>query len=509
MSDNSTGQFYSSPASIELKAMKRTTYSLRTVTNACGYGAVSGETTIGVKPVLSLYRTAYTDDCVGATVPVTYSAQGDFGPDNRLTLELTTLQGVALRTLVQLPNSSGQTRVTVPGDVPPGTYYFSLRASNPSTEVTSPIYLTIKVPPVVTLTGSTTINPGQTVYLSLRNEKASSLYSNESVAYRLSDGTTGSISLSGNQSTALRVSPSQTTTYNLVSISGSCGAGTARGSATVIVNPVRENSVTTGSLERTRYCTGDKMTVPFTTSGVFSPANQFQVQLIDSTGKAIRMLSAATATSPLSVTLPDDLLSAGGYRLRVVATDANINSGASPAPLQIYRRAMAFFDSTTYFRQPGRPTSLTIRFDGQGPWYYTINSDLGGLFSGTSETNPLSFTPFKEGNLYTLISVRNETCGTGAITTPASTRVELLTANETALSIGVWPNPTSDIIQLSLPSVLGNVTLQLTDMTGRLLLKRSVKTTTDSLNLSPYPTGLYLLTLEINGQRNTYRLIKN
>ncbi|RAJ99982.1 putative secreted protein (Por secretion system target) [Larkinella arboricola] len=510
-SDNTVGQYYYSLYTLALTPTRATTYSIRAVTNACGYGQVSGEASVRVQPMLFIERVNpqyRSDACAGETITVSYRALGDFDAGTKLTIQLRDNQGKLIRDLGQPTGLIGQLRFSLPTDLSAGSYQINLQASTTSLLASSPVQLSIKTPPRVTLTGSTTINAGQSVYLSLRNEANNDVYQGEQVTYQLSDGTSGRVLMVGSQPTSLAVNPTQTTTYTIKTVSGVCGAGQARGSATVTVNPKQERSVNTADAAKWQFCTGEQVSVPYTTSGTFSATNQFQVQLLDSTGHLVSTLPSSSTVSPLQVTLPDDLPAGGGYRWRVTASDANTSSGAGPNPFQIYQRVRAAFDSASVVRQPGQPVSLTLRFEGPGPWYYTISGNPG-TFYGAATSNPLLIIPPIESNLYTLISVGNALCGNGVVGTPSSVKVELLTAVDPALRVSVGPNPTRDQVHINLPSAPRFMTLQVTDLSGRTLLAKQVKTAPTWLSLASLPAGTYLLSVEVNQQRSTYRLIRN
>ncbi|MFD1143004.1 T9SS type A sorting domain-containing protein [Larkinella insperata] len=510
-SDNTAGQYYYSPYTLDLTPTRATTYTIQAVTNACGYGTVSGEASVRVQPMLFIERVDpqyRSDACAGETITVSYRALGDFEAGTQLTIQLKDNQGKLIRNLGQPTGLIGQLRFSLPTDLAAGNYQVNIQASTTALVSSSPVHLFVKTPPRVTLSGSTTINAGQSVYLSLRNEGNRDQYLGEPIAYGLSNGASGQVTLFGSQSASLAVNPVQTTTYTLTSVSGSCGAGQARGSATVTVNPKQERSVNTENVPKLQFCTGESVSVPYTTSGTFSATNQFQVQLLDSTGRLVSTLPSSTTVSPLQITLPDDLPAGGGYRFRVTASDANTSSGAGPNPFQMNQRVRAAFDSAMLVRQPGQPVILTLRFEGPGPWSYTISSNPG-VFYGLATTNPMRILPPIESNLYTLVNVSNALCGNGAVMAPASVKVELLTAVDPALQVSVGPNPTHDQVHINLPSAPGSMTIRVTDLSGRTWLTKQVKTAPTWLSLASFPVGTYLLSVEVNQQRSTYRLIRN
>ena len=92
---------------------------------------------------------------------------------------------------------------------------------------------------------------------------------------------------------------------------------------------------------------------------------------------------------------------------------------------------------------------------------------------------------------------------------PQALSVEEETFNDNDLI--VFPNPTTDIINVKVKGHLEVTNIQLTDMLGRTLINRSVDTHNDDiiLNLSPYPKGMYLLSVMINGNAITKKVILN
>ena len=66
-----------------------------------------------------------------------------------------------------------------------------------------------------------------------------------------------------------------------------------------------------------------------------------------------------------------------------------------------------------------------------------------------------------------------------------------------ASEVRIMPNPASSFTQVHLPvNILQNTELTLRDMTGRTLLQRQATSTMESLDLSAYPSGTYLLQIQ-------------
>lgn len=81
----------------------------------------------------------------------------------------------------------------------------------------------------------------------------------------------------------------------------------------------------------------------------------------------------------------------------------------------------------------------------------------------------------------------------------------------TQQSVSVGPNPTTGIlrIRLSRREETDNCHLLLSDLSGKTLIERDMETYETSLNLTPFPDGLYLLSVELNGVQQSYKIIKN
>jgi len=78
-------------------------------------------------------------------------------------------------------------------------------------------------------------------------------------------------------------------------------------------------------------------------------------------------------------------------------------------------------------------------------------------------------------------------------------------------SISVSPNPTNGLLNICLSRWDNDYTchLLLSDLSGKTLIERDMETYETSLNLTPFPDGLYLLSVELNGVQQSYKIIKN
>lgn len=76
--------------------------------------------------------------------------------------------------------------------------------------------------------------------------------------------------------------------------------------------------------------------------------------------------------------------------------------------------------------------------------------------------------------------------------------------------IGVWPNPTQDLVRLTLPQVAGEVRCTVRDLTGRVVLVQPMARTAHFVvDLAPMASGTYLFTIEADGLRRSVRVVKH
>ena len=74
--------------------------------------------------------------------------------------------------------------------------------------------------------------------------------------------------------------------------------------------------------------------------------------------------------------------------------------------------------------------------------------------------------------------------------------------------VRIYPNPTDDAVTLEFKAQ-GVYHLSLADMTGKVLLRQTVKDQIVRINLSNYPADVYLLTIDDGVSKSTTRIVKN
>lgn len=509
-SDGQRQTYSSSPGLRYIMPITKTTYSIQTLTNACGYGTTTGMVTASVKPTLSLSTTGYFF-CTGAKIPVVYAAQGEFGPDNQLKIGLTDSPGSStVRWLDSTAVARGNLLLSLPGSLTPGTYYLRMTSTNPAQTITTSFQLATT--PVVTLGGSAVVNPQQSATIRLIFGHPAS--DGNPVRYTLSTGATGTYTYFSGP-IDLVVQPAQTTTYRLTSVSNNCGAGQGLGSATITVNPLTDNQITTRDAQlrtgATGLCASDTILVPFDSKGAFSAANRFTVQLSDSTGGRFTDITTFGVVSPLRALVPTGLPRSNFYRVRVTASDNGVSSASNPTPLAMRYSATAAFESASVVFEPGKSTKLRINLTGDAPWSVQIGNEFNpvSVLNAFSSPYVIDLTPTAASTTYKLYRVSNG-CGVGKLADPFVTQVGVLTATEPIAFpfFSVYPNPTTGRLQVRRSGPGQPYQLELMDLNGRVLLRKSVTGESSEHDLSLLPGGVYLMRLEAGEHSATYRVFR-
>jgi hypothetical protein len=87
-------------------------------------------------------------------------------------------------------------------------------------------------------------------------------------------------------------------------------------------------------------------------------------------------------------------------------------------------------------------------------------------------------------------------------------------ANSGFDEVKLYPNPTSGLVGLEYNSeVASEVTVYVADITGRVMqivaTQAEIGYNYQELDVSDLPSGVYLITLEVNGERMNMRLLKD
>lgn len=498
---------YYSPYSYNVYPKKGQDYSLKSVYNACGYGTVSGAVSVKVKPSFSVQSNQYTI-CEGSDFTVNYDLKGDVDLANDyIRFELVESNSGRKTVLDSTKIVSGSRVLKIPSGLPNG--YYQIRGTVRSYNLNQALSVSVVTKADVVISGNTIINPGETAQLSLKNNSSS--YGE--ISYTLSNGATSTFYGSMGSGTIIRVTPSQTTTYTLVSAQNICGAGRVSGSATVEVNPPSDKTVSTTDWLTANYgsmCMGDTMSVYYTTKGNFTTGNVMTIQISDTTGRNFRNITTIGNSSPLRAPIPADLFIDKQYSIRVVASDAGSASGAYQSPRIARSKAKVSFASDVFFFENQGVAKLAINLEGSKPISYAVSTDAGQFsrYNIYNSKDTIAVTQVSPNLYYRITSVYNS-CGNGVIGSPSTVRVELITGEpEEEVAITLAPNPTSDFVYLKFATPVAR-TISLYSAQGVPLYQKSIRSNQEEVDLQRFSSGIYILTIENKGKTVSYKVIKN
>ncbi len=517
-SDEVAMQYYSEDAgSREVSPGRRTTYSLKAVTNGCGYGTVSGQVQVSVKPTLTL---RFADDdsetrrvCAGTTVVVMYRSRGEFSGTNQFQASMQ-LPDKSVRMLESSVTESGSLTVAIPATYAAGIYPIKITATDPSLSAVVQLY--VSTPPQMSIAGNTIVNAGQTAYLPIR--LLATLSNQEEIDITLSDGQRLNryAYTSPGEITYAAVTPTQTTTYTITTVRNNCGVGSATGMAQVIVNPAGAASISVTKVGLyqglTNACAGDTLMLTYDVTGTLPVGTSLIAQCSDSTGgNFVDLPTMTSGTNSVRGVIAATTAPGSGYRVRIRASNPTVAAGAYAYPLSIRTQPTARFSVPTILYDAGKPVQAVVLLGGEGPWSYRIETDLSAVnrFAYKSP-DTVSLRTVSPNVAYRISAVSNGWCRVGKVNEPGLLRVELVTSLESGEAIvSVAPNPTADRLTISWPALpVDSYSIQLVTSAGSTLLTKTSRQSTEALNMTAYPSGVYMLTVRQGDRIQTVRVIK-
>jgi len=152
-------------------------------------------------------------------------------------------------------------------------------------------------------------------------------------------------------------------------------------------------------------------------------------------------------------------------------------------------------------------------------WYSNTadNNTDGTMIDGATGT---SYTPptTTVGTWYYYVVVtntNNSVSGTKtAIATSNTAAISIVAQQVTSVEVAdvplahVYPNPTYDAVTLQF-EVIGEYLVTLSDISGKILLRQTTGDQSMRLDMSSFPKGVYLLTIDDGKRHNTTRIVKN
>ncbi|HXU28080.1 MAG TPA: T9SS type A sorting domain-containing protein, partial [Bacteroidia bacterium] len=155
---------------------------------------------------------------------------------------------------------------------------------------------------------------------------------------------------------------------------------------------------------------------------------------------------------------------------------------ATPSPVLVAPSASVCLNS-----------SVTINASGLSSYSWTPSGSLNMNTGNSVVASPTVTT------VYVVTGYDGSTCKTSTsltVTVSNCTGIDNVSNNS---NISIYPNPSTGLVTVSIPSVNETTTLYITDMIGKNVFKSSVKDANISLDLTNLNKGLYMLIIS-NGQ---------
>ncbi|WP_338874213.1 T9SS type A sorting domain-containing protein [Spirosoma sp. SC4-14] len=293
-----------------------TTYQVLGVTNSCGVGLpgnpASAVVTVNV-PTITTSSLATSTLCVGSSFQVPFTTTGSFTNGNSFRAELISQSDTTKKYEISSGNTQSPVTATLSGTLASGQYYVRVKGSNPDVGVigtNSPTVLTIRSKPSATLTGTQTIAEGTPANLTI------ALGGDGPWAISYADSIRSFSAVAATSPATVEVRPARTTTYQLTSISNSCGTGTVSGQAivSVVVALGIEDHSLDPQINVYPVPTGSTLTVNIDVSLGQNPAI---LHLIDQSGRSVREFTTRSRQTELDLSGQP----AGIYLLRIQVGD--------------------------------------------------------------------------------------------------------------------------------------------------------------------------------------------
>jgi len=206
-----------------------------------------------------------------------------------------------------------------------------------------------------------------------------------------------------------------------------------------------------------------------------------------------------------SVSLETEL-PAGGYELNTgYGIQVDISGSGSKHGFQITAERVSDNSKVGVFSADGVDNQLK-----NGGTHITHTSTGNGKrvwnFNWTSPTTDIGAVKF-----YVSAIAANGTGSTGGdqvVNTSSNNFSVLGLKKEEKLDFAMYPNPSSDNLNIQLPSGILKATIELFDLSGRLLLNSTVTTQNKSVNVADLSTGVYLVKIQSEGKTGTKQFLK-
>jgi bacillolysin len=372
------------------------------------------------------------------------------------------------------------------------------------------------------MVSSISVNPNPTVTVN-----SATICSGQSINLTASGATTYSWS-SGQTTSSISVSPSSTTSYTVIGTTGSCSGNnisnvTVNTTPTVSVNSAtvcNGQSVNLNASGATTYSWNSGQT---TSSIAVTPTSSATYSVTGTTGSCsnTQVSNITVNPNPTVVVTVNSSTICNGQSTTIAASGASTYSwssgqttssiSANPSATTNYsvvgttgsctdiKVATVVVNPTPVVtvNSPNICTGQTATLTGTGASSYTFNP-------GNITGNPIAVSP-TISTTYTITGANSFNCSSSAI---ATVSVSLCTGVQELPStnpntINVYPNPAENYIEIYNTVTLEKITINLYDVTGKLIISKETSYYKDQIDMSKYAKGLYFVEV-MNGDKRIF-----
>ncbi|MHA4736829.1 T9SS type A sorting domain-containing protein [Dyadobacter sp. MSC1_007] len=381
------------------------------------------------------------------------------------------------------------------------SFYVTQTGSNGCESPKEEIKIHIKSLPSATISGSSTIDLGQSATINIK------FTGDGPWTYVLSGGQTGTTDQANFQ---VNVKPSTTTSYLVTEVSNACGKGLPIGSALITV---KVPTITSGSPSIAEACASKTFSLPFQQSGDFPAGNTFKVQISkENTDSKFYTIPSVASSNVVVATLPDTTKGAS-YFVRVISSGTNpdftVKGSVSSITLNVSPLPVATLTGTQTILV-GESADLKADITGKSPWTFTLNNGTKDTLI-TANASPYTFKlKPKTTTTYAITKVTNS-CGTGTGVGTARVQVDPILGVEPPAPADwakVYPTLIQDKCTVDITGTISpkQASIEVIDLNGRVRATNPVRQKTTEVNFGNYPSGLYLLRIQ-NGNLSTVQRV--
>lgn len=254
--------------------------------------------------------------CLGDSVKISFNLEGMFENNNQLFVDISDKNGKNFQRIAS-KFVGDKIAIQLPYSLPEGdNYRIRLTATRP--ETISPIseHFAVRTYPNASISNTnSSINAGESTNLVV------SLGGSGAWSFQLSDGT--SVENFRQNSYIISKTPTESTTYSVVSVKNMCGTGSTGGTTTVnVIQP----QIQAQALSTSTICQGQNIRLSISIIGKLSSNSQLIIQISDASGKNFTDLPTQISLFTLSAQIPANFKTGTGYRIKVTAKNTNFFS---------------------------------------------------------------------------------------------------------------------------------------------------------------------------------------